>query len=98
VTLYSREFLLKALVLIGIIILISPVFGIILSDRVAFHEPLELTAEELGLQDSTEDLNWTPFLDYTIPNLLPEAGYIITGFLGISLILIIGKILVRVLR
>jgi cobalt/nickel transport protein len=98
VSLYSREFLLKALVLIGVIILTSPVFGIILSDRVAFHEPLELTAEELGLQDSTEDLNWTPFLDYTVPNLLPEMGYILTGFLGIGLILVIGKILVRVLK
>ena len=97
-SLYSREFLLKALVLIGVIILTSPVFGIILSDRVAFHEPLELTAEELGLQDSTEDLNWTPFLDYTVPNLLPEMGYILTGFLGIGLILVIGKILVRVLK
>jgi cobalt/nickel transport protein len=98
VSLYSREFLLKALVLIGVIILISPVFGIILSDRVAFHEPLELTAEELELQDSTEDFNWTPFLDYKVPNLLPEAGYILTGFLGIGLILVIGKILVRVLK
>ncbi|WP_455276862.1 hypothetical protein [[Eubacterium] cellulosolvens] len=88
----------KALLLIGIIIFTSPVFGIILSDRVDFHEPLELTAEELGLQDSTEDLNWTPFLDYAVPNLLPEVGYIITGFLGIVLILVIGKILVRALK
>lgn len=97
-SIYSRKFFLKALVLIGAIILISPVFGIILSDKVAFHEPLDLVAEELGLQDSTEDLNWTPFLDYKVPNLLPEAGYILTGFLGIGLILIIGKILVRVLK
>lgn len=94
----NRKSLSKALMLIGAIILISPVFGIILSDIVAFHEPLDLTAEELGLQDSTEALNWTPFLDYTVPNLLPEVGYILTGFLGIGLILIIGKILVRVLK
>ena len=53
-SLSNRKSLSKAIMLIGAIILISPIFGIILSDTVVFHEPLDLTAEELGLQDSTE--------------------------------------------
>ena len=94
----NEDFPWKALIIIAILILISPIFGIILSDKLGFHEPLDVVAEELNLPDWTEDLNWTPFLGYFLPNLLPEAGYILAGFLGIGIILIMGFVLQRLLK
>ncbi len=88
----------KALMVGVILILISPLFGVILADMVGFHEPLDIAAEELNLPDWTEDLNWTPFLDYMIPNLSAEIGYIIAGFLGFALILGVGIIFKRLLK
>ena len=78
-----------------IIVLVSPIFGIILADIVGFHEPLDIAAEKIELQDFSEEMNWTPFIDYTIPGLSPEIGYIISGLLGIAIILGAGIIFTR---
>lgn len=88
----------KALIVTLILIFISPIFGVILSKLVGYHEPLDIVAEKLNLQDLTESINWTPFLDYTIPGLPDEIGYILAGFLGISIILSIGIILNRLVK
>ncbi|MFC1506477.1 hypothetical protein ACFLQ6_05330 [Thermoproteota archaeon] len=40
----------------------------------------------------SKDVNWTPFFEYTIPGLLPEIGYIISGLLGITIILGVGLV------
>ncbi len=59
---------------------ISPVFGVWLADLIWYREPLDVAAEavnevanktlgKLILVDITEEINWTPFLDYTVPGL-----------------------------
>ncbi|RLE74139.1 MAG: cobalamin biosynthesis protein, partial [Thermoprotei archaeon] len=59
----------KAIILTFILVIISPIFGVILADMVGYHEPLDLAAESLGLEDISEETNWTPFFDYTVPGL-----------------------------
>lgn len=88
----------KALIITLILVVISPIFGVVLSDIVGYHEPLDLAAELLNLQDLTENINWTPFLDYTVPGLPAELGYIVSGLIGISIILAIGFVFSRILR
>lgn len=83
----------RDLIFILILVSISPIFGIILADIVGYHEPLDVAAEKLNLSDLTEAINWTPFLDYTVPGLPPEVGYIISGIIGISIILFLGFII-----
>ena len=80
----------KALIMTLILVLISPIFGVILADSVGFREPLDLVAEALNLQDWSESLNWTPLFDYTVPGLPAEVGYIVSGIIGIAIILVIG--------
>lgn len=87
----------KALLLIIILIVISPIFGVVLAEAVNYHEPLDVAAEELGLEDLTEHFNWTPLLDYTVPGLPNTIGYIIAGFIGTGIILLIGKGLAKIL-
>jgi len=81
------------LILIVLLVLVSPIFGVILAEVVGYHEPLDVAAEILGLEDITEDLNWTPLLDYTIPGVPDVIGYIIAGLIGVGIILSIGYIL-----
>lgn len=88
----------KPLILILVILFVSPLFGVVLADMVGYHEPLDLAAESLKLRDFTEDLNWTPFLDYSVPGLPAELGYIIAGFLGVSIILGLGFLLSRMAK
>lgn len=78
------------------LIIISPIFGVILADLVGYHEPLDIAAEKLGLQDISENVNWTPFFDYTVPGLNPVVGYIISGFIGIAVIASIGCVLLKI--
>jgi cobalt/nickel transport protein len=89
---------LKPLIFLAIIILVSPIFGVILADIVGFHEPLDIAAEKIELHDLSEDINWTPLFDYTIPGLSPEVGYIISGLVGIAILLGAGLILRGVLK
>jgi len=91
-----RVFYKKALVLILILIFISPIFGVLLADMVGYHEPLDVAAEALNLPDLTELINWTPLLDYTIPGLPAEVGYIVTGLVGVLVILSIGFLLSKI--
>jgi len=86
----------KSLIVIIVLILISPVFGIILADMVGYHEPLDVAAELLGLKDISEEINWTPFFDYTVPGLPDVVGYIISGFIGVGIILGIGYVTYKV--
>jgi len=88
----------RALIIIGILLIISPIFGVLLADLVGYHEPLDVAAEMLGLKDITEEINWTPFLDYTIPGLPDTIGYIVAGIIGVGLILIIGYMLSKMVR
>ncbi|RLE87286.1 MAG: cobalamin biosynthesis protein [Thermoprotei archaeon] len=83
----------KVLFLVIVLVLISPIFGVILADMVGYHEPLDVAAEILGLNDITEDINWTPFLDYTVPGLPDVLGYIVSGFIGVGVILALGYVL-----
>lgn len=83
----------KVFMIIISLILMSPVFGIILAEITGFHEPLDIAAEMLNLKDITEEINWTPLLDYTIPGLPNTLGYIISGFIGVGLILLLGYVL-----
>lgn len=80
----------RAWVTIFVLLLVSPLFGVILADIVGYHEPLDVAAELLGKKDLTEEVNWTPFLDYTIPWLPAEIGYIVSGFIGVAVITFIG--------
>ena len=84
-----------ALITILILILISPLFGVVLSDMVNYHEPLDIAAEKLGLEDISESINWTPFFDYTVPYLPDTVGYIVSGLIGVGLILGIGYTISR---
>lgn len=83
----------RAWFLIILLLLVSPLFGVILANAVRYHEPLDLAAELLNKPDFTEDINWTPFLDYSVPGIPSEIGYIISGFIGIALILSLGTLL-----
>ncbi len=82
----------KVLVVIFILILISPIFGIILANMTGYHEPLDVAAEMLGLKDMSRKINWTPFFNYSIPGLNPIIGYIMSGLIGVAIIYCIGYI------
>ncbi len=84
----------RALLVIILLVLISPLFGIILANIVGYHEPLDVAAEKLGLREA--NIEWTPFSDYSIPGLPDTVGYIIAGFIGVGILLGIGYLLVRV--
>ena len=88
----------KPLVLVLALVAVSPVFGVVLTDMIGYHEPLDVAAEQLGLKDLTDVTNWTPFLDYTMPGLPQEIGYVIAGLLGIGIILAIGFLLRRLVK
>lgn len=75
------------MIFLVIIILVSPIFSIILADLVGFHEPIDIAAEKIKLHDLSKDMNWTPFFEYSITSFSPEIGYIISGLLGIAIIL-----------
>ena len=84
----------RALLLIGVLLIISPLFGVIGAELVGYHEPLDVAAEKLGLEEA--EPVWSGLLpDYTVPG-LPEdwaglsVGYIISGIVGIAIILAIG--------
>ena len=76
------------------LVIISPLFGIILAEKVGYHEPLDVAAEKLGLAEK-EIAEWTPFSDYTFPGLPDTLGYIAAGFLGVGVIIALGWLLSR---
>ncbi|MGC8975057.1 MAG: PDGLE domain-containing protein [Thermoprotei archaeon] len=88
----SRKTILTLLTLL----LVSPVFGVILAEEIGYHEPLDIAAEELGLNES--EFTWTPLKDYTVPGLPEWLGYIVCGALGILVITLIGSIIERFVK
>jgi len=88
----------KAIILILVLIAISPIFGVILAGIIGYHEPLDIAAEMLGLNETTEEINWTPFLDYSVPGLPPELGYIASGLLGAFVVLLLGYLVIKLMK
>ena len=87
----------NALLVVILLVIISPIFGVILANAVGYHEPLDVAASMLHLHEMKLP-NWTPFADYTFPGLPDTIGYIVAGFIGIGTILTIGYILERVVE
>ncbi len=87
----------KTILIVVFLVTISPIFGVILSEAVGYHEPLDIVAELLGLEDRTEDTNWTPLLDYTFPGLPDTVGYIVAGLIGVTIVLVLGHFLTEIL-
>lgn len=85
-------------VLILVMVIISPIFGVVLADMVGYHEPLDVAAELLGLKDLTEETNWTPFLDYTVPGLPDWLGYIVSGIIGVAVVIALGFAILKLLE
>ncbi len=82
-----------AIIALSVLIIISPIFGIILAEKVNYHEPIDVMAEKLHLHEL--DIYSTPFDNYQVPGLPPTIGYIIAGFIGIAVILGIGYLAAR---
>lgn len=87
----------RALLLIVVLALISPLFSVYLAELVGYHEPLDVVAELLGLEEVTEEITWTPFLDYAVPGLPVWLGYAVSGLLGAVIVLVLGYLLVKLL-
>ncbi|MEZ0248832.1 MAG: PDGLE domain-containing protein [Thermoproteus sp.] len=83
----------RYLVLLLILLLISPIFGVWLANIVGYAEPLDHVAEALGLNESS--IEWTPFKDYTVPGLPDWVGYIIAGLMGIAVFIAATLLLER---
>ena len=91
----------KALLAIAVLLVVSPLFGVVGAELVGYHEPLDMAAERLGLEEAGL---WSGLLpDYTVPG-LPEdwaglsVGYIISGLVGVAIILAIGLALLALVR
>ena len=81
-----------ALVAIGVMIVFAPVFAY-LAELVNYTEPLEVAAEKLGLEEVSI---WSGvFPDYTVPGINDYLGALITGAIGVALILAVGVALAR---
>ncbi len=81
----------KTLLTLTTILLLSPIFGVILAEELGYHEPLDIVAEELKLNES--EFTWTPLKDYTVPGLPEWLGYIICGALGVLVIVFAGYVI-----
>jgi cobalt/nickel transport protein len=89
-------------IFLAILAVISPVFGVWLAGVVGYHEPLDVAVEKINeatgrpvLNDTTDQLNWTPFLDYTIPGLPDWAGYIVSAFIGLAIYILLWLVVIR---
>ncbi|MFN3268315.1 MAG: PDGLE domain-containing protein [Zestosphaera sp.] len=89
---FSRKTLLTLLVLL----VLSPLFGVFLAEELGYHEPLDLVAEELGLNES--EFTWTPLKEYTVPGLPDWLGYIVCGVLGVLIIILAGFVMKTMIR
>lgn len=86
----------KAILILLILLLLSPLFGVILAEELGYHEPLDIAAEELGLNES--EFTWTPLKDYTAPGLPEWLGYVTCGALGVLVIVVVGLVLKASIR
>ncbi len=83
-----------AITVIVFLVVISPLFGIVLAKRLGYTEPLDVAAEKLGLHERPV-WKWSPLADYTFPGLPDTLGYIVSGLIGVALIILVGLALVR---
>lgn len=86
----------KTILILLILLLLSPLFGVILAEELGYHEPLDIAAEELGLNES--EFTWTPLKDYTVPGLPEWLGYVTCGALGVLVIVVVGLVLKASIR
>jgi len=76
----------RVLLTIVVLVIVSPLFGVIGAELVGYHEPLEVAAEKIGLEES--EPVWSGILpDYTVPGLPDTIGYILAGFVGVGVLL-----------
>lgn len=76
-----------SLAIIAVLIALSPVFAY-LAEVVGYSEPLENAAEMLGLEENPIYEGFFP--DYTIPGLDPYTGTLLSGAVGVLIVLILG--------
>ncbi len=82
----------KHLLLLTVLVIVSPVFGVWLAEALNYAEPLDHVAKALNLTE-WEWLEWTPLKDYSIPGLPDWLGYIISGFIGLAAVIALGYLL-----
>lgn len=87
----------RSLLLAIALLAVSPVFGVYLAGLLGYHEPLDIAAEALGLRDTSDEINWTPLKDYTFPGLPDWLGYIVSGAVGLVVIVAIGLSIEKIL-
>jgi len=80
------------LILVLVLVVVSPLFGVIGAEIVGYHEPLDLAVEraceKLGIEPPDVSY-WSGLLpDYTVPGLNDVVGYIISGLVGVAILLI----------
>lgn len=85
----------RYLILLLALVLMSPIFGVWLDDIDGYAEPLDHLGDALGLKDITDEWNWTPFKDYTVPGLPNWAGYMTAGLIGIAVFVALTLFLER---
>lgn len=83
----------RYLILILVLLLVSPIFGVILANAVGYAEPLDHVADMLHLNESA--INWTPFKDYTVPGLPDVVGYMIAGAMGVAVFILLTLLFER---
>jgi hypothetical protein len=84
----------KAIVAIGIMLILSPLFAWA-ADKVGYAEPLEKAAEHLGVE---EHATISIFPDYTIPGADPYASALIAGIFGCIVVLLVCLWIGKALR
>ncbi len=76
----------RAFTLIVLLVLVSPIFGIIGAKAVGYTEPLEIAAEMIGLE---EKVIWPGLLpDYSVSGLPDVLGYVMSGLVGVAVLLL----------
>ena len=78
-----------ALIVIGILLLLTPLFAWA-ADLVGYAEPLENAAEELGAMEHETAIISGILPDYMIPGANPYASAIVAGIVGCVIVLVIG--------
>lgn len=86
----------KVVLVTAILIIISPIFGVVLPDLLQSEEYIESLAE--GLEPVIAVEYWTPFKEYTIYGLPEWLSYMISAILGYAIILTIYYAILRFVK
>ncbi len=81
----------RSIIVILLLLLASPLLGIVIASRIGYREPLDIVAEKLGLEEKA--IEWSPLRDYSFPGLPDTIGYIVSGLVGVVIIIGIGLFL-----